>query len=117
MPFIDLQHWTRREVFPGFTGQFVHSAWMTFVHWEVAPGALLPDHSHPHEQVVNIIAGEFELTIDGQTRQLGPGHVAIIPPHARHSGRAITSCRIIDAFYPVREDYRTAADKGGGAAG
>lgn len=109
MPFIDLQHWPRREVFSGFNGQIVHSACMTFVHWDIEAGAVLPDHSHPHEQVVNMIRGEFELTIDGQTQRLGPGQVAIIPSHARHSGKAITQCRIIDAFYPIREDYRPTA--------
>jgi quercetin dioxygenase-like cupin family protein len=115
MPFIDLQRWTSREIFPGFTGKVVHSAWMTFVHWEIQPGAVLPDHAHTHEQVVNMIEGEFELTISGQTQRLGPGHVAIIPSNARHSGRAITRCRILDAFYPIREDYREAAGETGAA--
>lgn len=26
--------------------------------------------------------------------------------HVPHSGRALTDCRVIDVFYPVREDYR-----------
>jgi len=106
MPFVTLQELPIREIFPGFNGRFVHSGFITFVHWEIAAGALLPAHSHPHEQVVNMLEGEFELTIDQETRRLLPGSVAIIPPHARHSGQAITACRIIDAFYPIREDYR-----------
>jgi quercetin dioxygenase-like cupin family protein len=93
-------------MFPGFKVHFVHSSYMTFAHWEIEPGALLPVHSHPHEQVVNMITGEFELTISGETRRLGPGEVAVIPPDAVHSGKAITPCRIIDAFYPIREEYR-----------
>jgi len=56
--------------------------------------------------VVNMIEGEFELTIAGETRRLGPASVAIIPSNAPHSGRAVTDCRIIDAFYPIREDYQ-----------
>jgi hypothetical protein len=107
MPFIDLQPVPPREIFPGFNVRFVHSGFMTFAHWWIKSGALLPEHSHPHEQVVNMIEGVFELTIDGQTNQLGPSMVAVIPPHAVHSGRAITDCRIIDAFYPIREDYRS----------
>jgi quercetin dioxygenase-like cupin family protein len=79
---------------------------MTFAHWLIQAGAVLPDHAHPHEQVANVIAGEFELTINGETQRLGPGSVGIIPRHARHSGRAITQCHIIDVFYPIREDYR-----------
>jgi quercetin dioxygenase-like cupin family protein len=106
MPALNLTDLPTREVFPGFKGRFLHSANMTFVYWIIEAGALLPAHSHPHEQVVNVFAGEFELTIAGQTECLGPGHVAVIPSNAVHSGRALTPCRILDVFYPIREDYR-----------
>ena len=66
----------------------------------------MPEHNHPHEQVANVLDGRFELTIDGETRVLESGMVAIIPPNAVHSGRAISDCRILDVFYPIREDYR-----------
>jgi len=56
--------------------------------------------------VAHVLDGEFELTIDDKTQRLGAGMVAIIPPNAVHSGRAITRCRIIDVFHPVRDDYR-----------
>lgn len=95
-----------REVFPGYLGRFYHSASMTFAHWEIAPDSPVPGHSHPHEQVVNMIDGEFELTVGGVTRVLQPGDVAFIPPNAVHSGRSLSACRIIDVFHPVREDYR-----------
>ena len=59
-----------------------------------------------HEQVCNVLEGTFELTIDGESRQLGVGQVGVIPSNAVHSGRAITACRVLDIFHPVREDYR-----------
>jgi quercetin dioxygenase-like cupin family protein len=106
MPFIRLKDAAVKEIFPGFKVRFVHSATMTFAHWEIDAGAVLPEHSHPHEQVVNVIAGEFDLTISGETERLGSGMVGVIPSNAIHSGRAVTKCHIIDAFYPIREDYR-----------
>lgn len=106
MPFLKLDDSAQREIFPGFHVHFVHSANMTFAHWTIKAGAVLPEHSHLHEQVVNMIAGEFELTISGEVQRLRPRSVAIIPSNAVHSGKAITECRIIDAFYPIREDYR-----------
>ncbi len=106
MPFVELNQSEPREIFPGFKAHVVHSANMTFAHWTIKAGATLPEHAHVHEQVVNMLEGVFELTINGETRKLGQGSVAIIPSHALHSGKAITDCRIIDAFYPVREDYR-----------
>jgi len=106
MPFIQLNDQPLREVFPGFQGRFVHSTHMTFANWTIRASAVLPEHAHAHEQVVNVLEGEFQLTVAGDTRRLGPASVAIIPSNAIHSGRAITDCRIMDAFYPIREDYR-----------
>lgn len=105
MGFIDLSDVEQLEPVPGFRGHFVHSDNMTVAHWTIEADARLPEHSHPHEQVANVVAGEFELTVDGKTRILGPGTVALIPSNIPHSGRAITQCRIIDVFHPVREDY------------
>lgn len=91
---------------PGFHGRLVHSDNMTFAYWTIDAGASLPEHSHMHEQVVNVITGEFELTVSGETKQLSSNEVACIPSNALHSGKAITDCYILDVFYPVREDYR-----------
>lgn len=100
---------TPRMVIPGFVGRFLHSDTMTFVLWEIAAGAVLPEHSHPHEQVAHLYEGEFEVTVEGETRRMKAGSVFAIPSNARHSGRAITDCRIMDVFCPVREDYREGA--------
>jgi quercetin dioxygenase-like cupin family protein len=91
---------------PGFHGKVLHSDSMSFVLWRIDGGALLPEHSHVHEQVVHMLDGTFEVTVDGRTETLGPGMVSAIPSNALHSGRALTDCRILDAFSPVREDYR-----------
>jgi unsaturated pyranuronate lyase len=55
-----------------------------------------------NEQVTNIIEGEFELPVDGESKTLGPAPVVIIPPDAVHSGKAFAKSRIIDVFYPIR---------------
>lgn len=95
---------------PGFSGAFMHSENMTVVDWAVDAGATVPQHSHPHEQFSMVVEGEFELTLDGKTELLRPGHVALIPAHVSHSGRAVTDCKIVDVFSPVREEYRHDGD-------
>lgn len=95
-----------REPFPGYRGRLVHTERMTLVYWEIEAGAPFPEHFHHHEQVVNVLEGEFELVVGGERRRLGPGAVAVIPPNERHSGVAVTACRLLDVFAPVREDYR-----------
>ncbi|MDE3089101.1 MAG: cupin domain-containing protein [Chloroflexota bacterium] len=62
-----------------------------------------------HALDVHVLEGEFELTDAGETKVLKPGQDAVIPSNIPHSGKALTKCYIIDAFYPVREDYRNAA--------
>ena len=95
-----------REIVPGYRARFVHGTNMTLAFWEIDAGAVLPEHSHPHEQASNLLRGEFELTLSGECIQLKPGMVVMIPPDAVHGGRAITACQILDVFQPVREDYR-----------
>lgn len=95
-----------RELIAGFNGRFIHSENMTFAYWTIAKDASLPEHSHHHEQVVNMLDGEFELIVDGQPHRLTPGDVLIIPGGVTHSGRAISNCRILDVFHPTRDDYR-----------
>jgi quercetin dioxygenase-like cupin family protein len=106
MTFLNLKDIQTREPLPGFKVRFIHSDNMTFAHWEIKKDASLAEHSHPHEQVAHILEGEFELTVGDETRVLTPDTGAIIPPNVPHSGSAITDCRIIDTFHPVREDYR-----------
>lgn len=106
MPFVEMFDLQEREPVPGYHVRFVHSGSMTLAYWDVEAGAALPEHRHPHEQVSTVVEGTFEMTLDGQARQLDPGTVAVIPPDVPHRGVALTHCRIIDAFHPVREDYR-----------
>jgi quercetin dioxygenase-like cupin family protein len=97
---------TAREVAPGFRAKFVHSETMTVAYWQVSAGARLPAHSHPHEQVVNMMEGRFTLIVEGRPRTLGQGDIVVIPSGVEHAGMAETDCRLIDIFHPVREDYR-----------
>jgi quercetin dioxygenase-like cupin family protein len=106
MSFLSLQDIDEKEIIPGCFARFVHTGNMTLAYWTIKAGAQIPEHSHHHEQIVNLVEGEFELTVAGESRVVKPGDIAVITPNTPHSGRAVTDCRIIDAFYPVREDYR-----------
>ncbi len=83
-----------------------HCEQMTVIYWNVKAGSALIEHSHINEQISNFIEGEFELTIDGETKILGAGDLAVIKSQSIHSGKAITDCKIIDVLYPRREQYK-----------
>ena len=95
-----------REFFPGFRGKMVHGAQMTLAFWEVEAGAEVPEHHHPHEQAMQVLEGTFEFTLDGVTQVYHPGDLVLIPSGVPHSGKALTPCRLMDVFTPVREAYR-----------
>ena len=106
MSFVELQSLPVKEIFPGFKARAVHTGTMSFIYWQVQAGASVPEHSHFHEQVANVMEGSFELTVGGETRILQPGMVAFIPSNVVHSGKAITACELLDVFTPEREDYK-----------
>ncbi len=103
----DLNEMDARERVPGFHSRMVHSEHMTFSVWDVEAEAVLPEHSHPHEQISTVLEGTFELTVGGDTKSLQPGMVVVIPSNVPHSGRALTPCKMLDVFHPVREDFRS----------
>lgn len=92
------------ELLPGLHARMVHNANNTIIFWTIDAGALLPEHHHIHEQTTLLTKGDFELTVDGQMRQMKAGDIAVIAPNKLHSGKAITACEITDIFYPLRHD-------------
>jgi len=97
---------TPREVVPGYLGRYLHSDQVTQGRVDIAAGAVMPDHAHPHEQRILLLSGSFELTVSGVPHLLRPGQVIYIAPHERHSARALTACAVLDVFHPPRDDYR-----------
>jgi quercetin dioxygenase-like cupin family protein len=105
MPFLNLNNVPVTDIIEGYHAQFVHTNSMTFSFINVDANSALPLHSHPHEQVSQVIEGKFQLIVNGEIRVLEPGDIAVIPSNTPHSGFAITNCKLLDVFNPVREDY------------
>ncbi|OFW47861.1 MAG: cupin [Acidobacteria bacterium RIFCSPLOWO2_12_FULL_67_14b] len=106
MPLITVSTLPIREIFPGLRARLIHTDRVSHSWVEVDAGAAFPEHRHPHEQIVSVLEGELELVVDGTVHRLKPGAVFVIPPEVPHSGRGVTACTVLDAFAPVREDYR-----------
>jgi len=102
MPFIDTNTLPAIERLPGWRGRFFDSLSMTFGHYEFDAGSSIHEHSHPQEEVWQIVQGELEITISGVTQRSGPGFVGIVPPNTLHSVKAISSGRAIVVDYPLR---------------
>ena len=105
MYFRELSKEKHKQLFEGFTTRFVETTNMTVAHVEIEGGRVLPEHSHEHEQITNLISGELEMTVGGETRVLKPGDVVIVPSNVKHSGRALQACYVVDVFNPPRLDF------------
>jgi quercetin dioxygenase-like cupin family protein len=69
--------------------------------------AVVPSHSHPHEQGGIVLQGELQFTIAGETRDLMSGDIYIIPSGVDHSVIVgDTPAKILDIFSPVRKEYK-----------
>jgi quercetin dioxygenase-like cupin family protein len=85
---------------------------------ELAPGAVVPQHSHPHEQIGYVLSGQMTLTVDGVDHALTPEVAYAMPGGVEHGGVAgPEGCVVIDVFQPVREDYREQARRAAEQAG
>jgi quercetin dioxygenase-like cupin family protein len=70
---------------------------------ELAPNAEVPEHRHAAEQLGMVIRGQMHFTVDGETRDLGPGGTWRIlgdRPHDVVAGPE--GAVVIDVFSPVR---------------
>ena len=76
MPFIHFENLDKEFVTPKYstaygelvTGESIEVGRLTF---KAGEGAV--EHAHPHEQVMYVISGKLEVTMDGETAILGPG--------------------------------------------
>jgi quercetin dioxygenase-like cupin family protein len=104
--FVRRSERSRHALFPGveaFTmaGQHILLSWV-----ELAPGAIVERHCHPHEQLGMLIEGTVVFEIDGESQTLEPGDTWRIPgdvPHRVVAGDL--GAKAVDVFHPVREDY------------
>jgi quercetin dioxygenase-like cupin family protein len=105
--FFDPDTRTPKELLPGVVVRTFWGEQMLISQVDLAPGAIVPVHAHPHEQFGMIVRGEMQITIAGETRNIQTGAIYIIPGDAQHS--VITGAggaQLIEAFSPVREEYK-----------
>jgi len=85
---------------------------MTFVNIIMQQGAVIPDHSHPNEQIGTCLQGEGEMRSGGDILNVTPGVSWTIPANEPHSFMVKGDQRVIlyEAFSPPREDYLSIAN-------
>lgn len=96
----------RHTIFPGVQIHTTAEERMLLAVVDLEPHSVVPEHSHPHEQMGYVVHGRMSFTIGDEVKVVGPGEVYRIPGGVLHSVRALDEpVRAIDIFSPVREEY------------
>lgn len=74
---------------------------------ELQPGHTPKPHSHPHEQIVYIMQGAGDFTVEGEVYHLEEGGLLVIPPNAEHFIQVTGDIPVLnlDIFTPKRAEY------------
>ncbi|HXG76874.1 MAG TPA: cupin domain-containing protein [Gaiellaceae bacterium] len=105
--FVPLDAARAFELAAGVSGRplFGERGMLNLIRFE--PGATVPLHSHPHEQLGIVLEGMQALVVDGTAYELGPLEAYVLPGGVEHSAYCgPEGALVLDVFVPVREDYR-----------
>ncbi|MFQ3284874.1 MAG: quercetin dioxygenase-like cupin family protein [Natronomonas sp.] len=107
-----MQRVSTRDVDPSepvedvFLGLLASGEETSLQHFEIDPGATVPEHSHPHEQTGFVYEGTLTFVSGGETVVVEAGDSFSIPGNEPHSAenRSDVPVRGIDVFAPPRTD-------------
>jgi unsaturated pyranuronate lyase len=97
----------RQQIWDGVLSRSVHGENVTFALIELDADAVVPEHSHPNEQIGVLIEGSLTFTIGGETRTLAPGatwRILADVPHSVVVGP--DGAMLVEAFAPARTDWQ-----------
>ena len=79
---------------------------MMLIEVTLAQGAVVPPHTHPHEQIGYLASGRLLFTVGDERRELSAGDSWLVPSNVSHQVTALEPSVAIDIFSPPREEYR-----------
>jgi len=90
--------------------QFVAGQNVMLARMVLKKGCIVPEHSHPNEQVSYVLEGALKFWIDGQVIVVNAGEVLTIPPNMPHRVEAFVDTVGLDVFSPPRADWMSGTD-------
>ena len=79
---------------------------MMLVEVTLAQGAVVPPHTHPHEQIGYLASGHLLFEVGDERRELSAGDSWLVPSNVSHQVTVLEPSVAIDIFSPPREEYR-----------
>jgi quercetin dioxygenase-like cupin family protein len=106
MPFFKVEDLPATEMLEGVFRRAVYLEGLMLTFFEFEPGREVAEHAHPHQQISYVLEGEMVFTLAGETRTLRAGEGATVAPNVPHGATFPGPARVVDAWHPVREDYK-----------
>lgn len=107
MPLISYDSVQPVEMLPGVRRRTMTAGdRMMLIEVQLEDRAVVPLHTHPHEQTGYLVSGRLRFQIAGETRDLSPGDSWMVPGGLPHEVTALEPSIAIDIFSPPREEYR-----------
>ncbi len=91
--------------------QFLSTAGLTLARFVLRKGVIVPEHSHPNEQLAYVLQGALKFTIAGREQVVRAGEVLCIPPNVPHQAEALEDTLDLDVFVPARADWHSENDQ------
>lgn len=83
----------------------IHGATTHLTEVRFVKDAIVPEHSHIHEQTGYLVSGSLRFFGDGEDTAVQPGDCWNFPPNVPHGAEALEDSVAIEVFSPIREDY------------
>ena len=94
------------EMVPGVVRRSIVHGERTSLHeLHIEKDAVVPLHTHPHEQIGYVASGRVVFELGGEKRELQAGDAYCVPGEVPHGVVALEDCVCIDIFSPVRTEY------------
>jgi quercetin dioxygenase-like cupin family protein len=94
------------EMLPGVVRRTLCSGdCMTLAEFTLAKDAVVPLHTHEHEQAGYVVRGRVIFEIGGETRELRAGDGYLAGSNVPHAVTALEPSVAIDIFSPPRTEY------------
>jgi len=91
--------------------QFVHGEQAMLAKLLLRKGCIVPEHSHPNEQITYILDGALHFILNGNEEvTVHAGEMLVIPANVKHSAEALVDTIDLDIFAPPRADWIQGTD-------
>jgi quercetin dioxygenase-like cupin family protein len=95
------------EMFPGVVRRTLNAGERTMLcEVLIAKGAVVPMHTHPHEQIGYLAKGRLRFVIGDEVKEIAAGDSWLVPGDVPHEVTGLEDAIAIDIFSPPREEYR-----------